>query len=82
MIQKNQCLAIDKLVKTKGKVAEAPEAEVDPAVKEVVLDQMDQWTEMIERHRYKKSHAAGSLSLALLTGKKNLMLWALYLLPF
>jgi hypothetical protein len=53
MIQKNQCLAIDKLVKTKGKVAEAPEAEVDPAVKEVVLDQMDQWTEMIERHRYR-----------------------------
>jgi hypothetical protein len=55
MIQKNQCLAIDKLVKTKGKVAEAPEAEVDPAVKEVVLDQMDQWTEMIERHRYRIS---------------------------
>jgi hypothetical protein len=51
MIQKNQCLAIDKLVKTKGKVAEAAEVEVDPAVKEVVLDQMDQWTEMIERHR-------------------------------
>jgi hypothetical protein len=79
MIQKNQCLAIDKLVKTKGKVAEAPEAEVDPAVKEVVLDQMDQWTEMIERHRLKKSHAVCSLSLALLTDKKNLMLWALYL---
>jgi len=30
----------------------------------------------------KKSHAVGSLSLALLTGKKNLMLCALYLLPF
>ena len=52
MIQKNQCLAIDKLVKTKGKVAETVDVEVvDPAVKEVVLDQMDQWTEMIERHR-------------------------------
>jgi hypothetical protein len=32
-------------------VAETAEVEVDPAVKEVVLDQMDQWTEMIERHR-------------------------------
>jgi hypothetical protein len=52
MIQKNQCLAIDKLVKTKGKVAETVDVEVDPVVKEVVLDQMDQWTEMIERHRF------------------------------
>jgi hypothetical protein len=30
----------------------------------------------------KKTHAVGSLSLALFTGKNNLMLWALYLLRF
>ena len=47
MIQKNQCIAIDKLCRSKGKNDTTPDA----AIKEVVMEQTEQYTEMVERHR-------------------------------
>ncbi|RWS29944.1 1-phosphatidylinositol 4:5-bisphosphate phosphodiesterase-like protein, partial [Leptotrombidium deliense] len=47
-IQKQQCIAIDKLVKQNGTNNDLAN---DPLVRDVVVDQMKQWSEMIERHR-------------------------------
>lgn len=44
-IQKNQCSAIEKAAKGKRDVVD------DPAIKNVVAEQMKQWSEMVERHR-------------------------------
>lgn len=48
LVQKNQCTAIEKLVKSKGKDNDVVN---DPAVKQVVVEQTKQWSEMMERHR-------------------------------
>jgi len=47
-VQKNQCTAIEKLVKSKGRDNDVVN---DPVVKQVVVDQTKQWSEMVERHR-------------------------------
>lgn len=49
LIQKQQCVAIDKLVKQNGKTNR--ELASDPAVRDIVVDQVKQWSEMGERHR-------------------------------
>ncbi|XP_013772515.1 1-phosphatidylinositol 4,5-bisphosphate phosphodiesterase-like [Limulus polyphemus] len=46
-IQKQQCVAIDKIIKGKKREDLAN----DPQVRELVVDQMKQWSEMLERHR-------------------------------
>ncbi|KAL1138525.1 hypothetical protein AAG570_008588 [Ranatra chinensis] len=51
-IQKQQCTAVEKLVKGKNKAEVVKEA----GVKEVVGQQVDQWSEMVERQR--KEHWA------------------------
>jgi len=48
MVQKNQCSAIEKLVKSKGRDNDVVH---DPVVKQVVVDQTKQWSDMVERHR-------------------------------
>ena len=48
-IQKQQCLAVDKFVKQNGK--NNHDLANDPTVHELVVSQMKQWSEMIERHR-------------------------------
>lgn len=48
MVQKTQCSAIEKLVKSKGKDNDVVN---DPAVKQVVVEQTKQWSDMMERHR-------------------------------
>jgi len=45
-IQKQQCLAIDKIVK----LNKTEDIGNEPIVKELVADQMKQWSDMIERH--------------------------------
>lgn len=47
-VQKTQCSAIEKLVKSKGKDNDVVN---DPTVKNVVVDQTKQWSEMMEKHR-------------------------------
>ena len=47
MVQKNQCVAIDKLCKAKGK----NNLMNDSALKEVVMEQTEEYTEVVERHR-------------------------------
>ena len=49
IIQKQQCSAIDKLVKQNGK--NNHDLANDPTVREIVIEQVKQWSEMIERHR-------------------------------
>lgn len=46
-IQKQQCIAIEKLIKGKNK----NELASDPAVRKLVKEQTEQWSEMVERHR-------------------------------
>ncbi|XP_013782040.2 1-phosphatidylinositol 4,5-bisphosphate phosphodiesterase-like [Limulus polyphemus] len=46
-IQKQQCVAIDKIIKGNKREDLAN----DPQVREMVVDQMKQWSEMLERHR-------------------------------
>lgn len=48
-IQKTQCSAVDKIVKQNGK--NSNDLANDPAIKDMVVDQMKQWSEMVERHR-------------------------------
>eukprot|EP00095_Tigriopus_kingsejongensis_P003368 snap_masked-scaffold153_size302544-processed-gene-0.0 protein:Tk03368 transcript:snap_masked-scaffold153_size302544-processed-gene-0.0-mRNA-1 annotation:"phospholipase beta isoform" len=47
-VQKTQCAAIEKLVKSKGKDNDVVN---DPTVKNVVVKQTQQWSEMMEKHR-------------------------------
>ncbi|BET01285.1 phospholipase C [Nesidiocoris tenuis] len=47
LIQKQQCIAVEKIVKGKNKT----DAAKDEGVKEVVAGQVTQWSEMVERHR-------------------------------
>lgn len=58
-IQKIQCNAVDKIVKQNGK--NNHDLASDPLIKEMVMDQMKQWSEMLDRHRreeldFKKEH--------------------------
>ncbi|XP_046981593.1 1-phosphatidylinositol 4,5-bisphosphate phosphodiesterase isoform X2 [Schistocerca americana] len=46
-VQKQQCAAIEKLIKGKNK----NELASDPQVRKVVAEQTSQWSEMVERHR-------------------------------
>ncbi|PSN37639.1 1-phosphatidylinositol 4 [Blattella germanica] len=46
-IQKQQCIAIEKLIKGKNK----NELASDPGVRKLVKEQTEQWSEMVERHR-------------------------------
>jgi len=46
-IQKSQCIAIDKICKSR----KGPELVADAGMKCVVMEQMEQWTELVERHR-------------------------------
>ncbi|XP_015785059.1 1-phosphatidylinositol 4,5-bisphosphate phosphodiesterase [Tetranychus urticae] len=48
-IQKTQCSAVDKIVKQNGK--NTNDLANDPAIKDMVVDQMKQWSEMMDRHR-------------------------------
>jgi len=48
IVQKNQCTAIEKLVKCKGKDNDVVN---DPAVKQTVVEQTKHWSEMIDRHQ-------------------------------
>merc|ERR1719376_417701 len=47
-VQKSQCSAIEKLVKSKGRDNDVLN---DANVKQVVVDQTKQWSDMMERHR-------------------------------
>lgn len=48
-IQKTQCHAVDKIIKQNGK--NNHDLANDPLIKDMVMDQMKQWSEMVERHR-------------------------------
>lgn len=48
-IQKNQCLAIEKLMKT-AKSVDCDDMSQDPTMMELVRQQIKQWSEMIDRH--------------------------------
>lgn len=48
-IQKIQCSAVDKIVKQNGK--NNHDLANDPVIKDMVIDQTKQWSEMVERHR-------------------------------
>ncbi|XP_035703869.1 1-phosphatidylinositol 4,5-bisphosphate phosphodiesterase isoform X2 [Folsomia candida] len=57
LIQKNQCVSIEKMVKGK----QPNEAASDPSIRRLVVEQTKQWTEMMEKHRrdeweLRKSH--------------------------
>jgi phosphatidylinositol phospholipase C beta len=49
-IQKIQCLSVEKLLKTQNGVNNNNLVN-DPIIKELVLNQVKQWSEMLERHR-------------------------------
>lgn len=48
-VQKFQCSAVDKIVKQNGK--NNYDLANDPLIKDMVADQMNQWSEMVGRHR-------------------------------
>ncbi|KAJ9600718.1 hypothetical protein L9F63_026144, partial [Diploptera punctata] len=50
-IQKQQCIAIEKLIKGKKKETLKNELVSDPSVRKLVKEQTEQWSEMVERHR-------------------------------
>lgn len=50
VIQKQQCGAIDKVMKNNKKLSKEDLAN-DPQIRELVIEQMTQWSEMLERHR-------------------------------
>ena len=47
LIQKSQCMAIDKLCKTKGK----PNLTGEVSLKDMCTEQTEQYTELVERHK-------------------------------
>ncbi|XP_027200087.2 no receptor potential A [Dermatophagoides pteronyssinus] len=53
-IQKNQCLAIEKLMKTVKNSTDYDELSKDPTIMETVRQQIKQWSEMNDRHHHEE----------------------------